>query len=257
MLLNNAASVTDQFSPLTIDFEASLDSDHTGMMLSWFPLEALALNPPAHLAGYAIDDTYRDAWIAAFRRLPFVPNPDSVESLEEAASQLHADINLVSSSLFSPRKVPLPNGVRWWSDECSAALALMRGTHGSEQRTRLKAFRLTVANARRAWADEYLDQAPPDRLWQAASWIKGRRASRIPPIRTPEGLSHDNALMSKAFHDRFFSVSPSPVSPSQCHGQVTVSFRDSCSGISERSRSRLGSRSREASRGLLGRRKVT
>ena len=215
VLLNDAASVTDQFSPLTIDFEASLDSDHAGMMLTWFPLEALALNLPAHLAGYAIDDAYQDAWIAAFRRLPLTPNPDTAETLDDAASQLHADINLTSSSLFSPRKAPIPNGVRWWSDECSAALALMRGTHGSEHRTHLKAFRLTVANARQTWADEYLDQAPPNRLWQAASWIKGRRVSYIPPIWTPEGLSHDNTLMSKAFHDHFFSVSPSPVVPSQ------------------------------------------
>jgi Reverse transcriptase (RNA-dependent DNA polymerase) len=62
---------------------------------------------------------------------------------------------------------------------------------------------MTIRNAKREWVDSLIDN-PDVSLWDMAKWRKGRRLKDVPPIMTPEGLSHDPGLMSDTFLSRFF-----------------------------------------------------
>ena len=56
-LINKAAAISGQISPLTISFSDSITSDHAALSLFWYPAEAIAITPPPELTGYAIDES--------------------------------------------------------------------------------------------------------------------------------------------------------------------------------------------------------
>ena len=51
-LINEAAAISGQISPLSISFMASVSSDHAALSLFWFPAESIAISPPPELTGY-------------------------------------------------------------------------------------------------------------------------------------------------------------------------------------------------------------
>jgi len=51
-LINEAAVISGQISPLSISFEDSVSSDHAALSLFWYPAEAIAIAPPPELTGY-------------------------------------------------------------------------------------------------------------------------------------------------------------------------------------------------------------
>jgi len=106
-LLNEAGAISGQISPLSTSFSDSLGSDHAALILSWHPAESIALAPPPHLVGFAVDDTLHASWTKAF--LPHTNPPiTDIPSLQLAADKLHDDINLASLLVFSPWKYPDP-----------------------------------------------------------------------------------------------------------------------------------------------------
>ena len=109
-LINEAAAISGQISPLLISFDASITSDHAALSLLWYPAEAIAIAPPPQLSGYAIDDLLVDSWTRIFGPLPAPPISD-IPSLILAANQLHTDIDYASSKVFHPKRFPDPRGV--------------------------------------------------------------------------------------------------------------------------------------------------
>ena len=212
-LLNEAASFSDQFTDLSISFNI-IPSDHAALSLSWYPVLAVATQPPPELTGYAVDDDGRGAWEKFFMALPAPPITD-IPNLQRAAQILHEDIDRASASVFPKRKAPDPRGVRWWNPLCSAALSLVRVSHGDERRRAVRELRNVLGQAKRDWAHDFLHQATTSHLWTAAKWRNGRSVTRIPPILSLAGLSHDPEQMAEAFRARFFSPTPTPVLPTQ------------------------------------------
>ena len=212
-LLNEVAAFSDQFTDISISFDI-IPSDHAALSISWYPVLAIATQPPPELTGFAVDDDGRVAWEKFFMALP-APIISDIPSLQSAAQVLHEDIDRASASIFPKRKAPDPRGVRWWNSLCSAALSLVRISNGEERRRAVQELRNVLGQAKRDWAHDFLHQATTSHLWTAAKWRNGRSVTRIPPILSLTGLSHDPCHMAKAFQARFFSATPSPVLLSQ------------------------------------------
>jgi len=100
-LINEAAAISGQISNLHISFQESISSDHAALCLLWYPAESIAITPPPSPSGYAVDDLLIDSWLKIFGPLLLIDISD-IPSLDRAATQLHADINLASSQVFSP-----------------------------------------------------------------------------------------------------------------------------------------------------------
>jgi len=214
-LLNEAAAISGQISDLQISFLESLSSDHAALRLLWYPAESIALSPPPVLTGYAVDDLYMDSWLKIFGPLPS-PSIHDIPSLDAAAIQLHHDIDLASSRVFSPRKAPDPRGVRWWNPECDAALSGVYANSGAPKKVAIKNLRKVIAQSKRQWAHDFLHHTTSTNLWEAAAWRKGRSIKRIPPLLVaPLRLSDDPAEMTEAFKNRFFLSDHHDVNPFQ------------------------------------------
>ena len=213
VLLNLPGVISDQFSPVSVSFESSLGSDHAAVFWHWTPLCAIPALPPRLLPGFKLDDTQRDAWVALFKALPS-PSITDQASTTLAASSLLDDINGTCASLFPRRQTADPRGARWWNADCSAALSLAKLTALTiSRRAANTGLRVTVREAKRAWAQHYLNSASPDQLWAATRWRKGRRVSTIPPLRATSELdpSADPAAQAEILRERFFSSAPRPV----------------------------------------------
>ena len=60
ILLNTRASISDQFSEVSISFPLSLGSDHAALFLSWTPITEIPPLAPTLLPGFVIDDDLHD-----------------------------------------------------------------------------------------------------------------------------------------------------------------------------------------------------
>ena len=59
--------------------------------------------------------------------------------------------------------------------------------------------------AKRKWADEYIEKA---QLWDVAAWRHGRKLSKVPSLRGPEGIVHTHKEVADLLSQHFFSKDP-------------------------------------------------
>lgn len=109
VLLNKAAAISDQFSDLSISFDV-VPSDHAALTIQWYPILAVAIQPPPELISFAVDEDRKLAWTKIFMSIPSIPITD-IPSLELAVEALHKDINHASSKVFWKWKALDPCGV--------------------------------------------------------------------------------------------------------------------------------------------------
>jgi hypothetical protein len=64
--------------------------------------------------------------------------------------------------------------------------------------------------AKRLWADDYIEKS---QLWEVAAWRHGRRASKVPSLKGPEGIVHTHEEISNVLSRRFFADTPPQVPP--------------------------------------------
>ena len=150
-LINEAAAISGQISPLSISFVDSVSSDHAALSLFWYPAEAIAIAPPPKLTGYQIDHNFFDEWSKFFTAL--LPEPtalSTIESLRAASISLHHDIDSTSASVFKQRKYPDPCGICWWNKDCNLALTAVysQNTHGPARKTAIRTLRNTIAQSK-------------------------------------------------------------------------------------------------------------
>jgi hypothetical protein len=128
-LLANSALLTSYCIPETcsVDFDASLGSDHASLGLSWmvyFPPAAVPL--PGHWKAVL---TSFDAWAATFAaqhvHVPRYPTADETTTL---ARDLDNVIDFACQASLSRTSRPKKGSIRWWSLDCTA---LMHTWHGS------------------------------------------------------------------------------------------------------------------------------
>jgi len=201
-LINEAAAISGQISPLSISFVDSISSDHAALSLFWYPAEAIAIAPPPKLTGYQVDHDFFDEWSKFFSALLPEPTPlTSIESLRAASISLHEDIDSASVSVFKRHKYPDPCGVRWWNKECNLALTAVyaQDLHGPAHKAAIRTLRNVIAQSKRQWAHDFLHHTTSENLWEAAAWRKGHSIKRIPPLLTSHAtLSHNPVHMSAA-----------------------------------------------------------
>jgi len=225
-LINEAAAISGQISPLHISFDGSITSDHASLSLLWYPAESIAIAPPPELSGYAIDDLLIDSWLKLFGPIE-PPSIHDIPSLITAAQRLHEDIDFASSRVFSKRRFPDPRGVRWWTQDCAAALTMVYSCTGQPKKDAICHLRRTIAKAKRVWAHDFLHHTTSDNLWEAAAWRKGRSIKRIPPLLTsPSHTTDDPKEMCEAFRKRFFVTDRPNVSPFQPDDPKPLPTRD-------------------------------
>ena len=126
--INEAAMHDDTFQELSIDFAASLGSDHAGLWLTHYLFQAVDHAPQdSWLPPYTIQDTAKEAWINNFRvdaRIPgHTVDPAEVEA---ESTRLSSYIEEISIATFEQRKEFSPRGARWWNNECQQAVCEVR-----------------------------------------------------------------------------------------------------------------------------------
>jgi len=196
-LINEAAVISGQISPLTISQCNSISSDHATLSLFWYPAESIAMAPPPKLSGYAVDDLLIKYWTKIFG--PLNPSPISdIPSLIAAAASLHHDIDHASARVFHKWKYPDPWGMRWWNQDCVIALTLIYSCKGQPKKDAIRHLRKMIASSKRQWAHDFLHHTTSDNLWEAVAWRKGRSIKRIPPLLTSNTtISHVPHVMSE------------------------------------------------------------
>jgi hypothetical protein len=209
---NEAAALATTFSGLEVDWEGSLGSDHAMLHVTGHTKEPSKWDDQKTNLGFLVDPDKGDEWTKAFKArshaFPFQPSPTEAEVEEEAAAFM-ADIHRTNIEIFRKRRPPHAKASPWWNAACALAAHTLRTAQGTEARSiaqgRLKG---TIKVAKRKWADEYIQKA---KLWDVAAWRHGRKLSKVPSLRGPEGIVHTHGEVSDILSKRFFSQTPPEV----------------------------------------------
>jgi hypothetical protein len=210
---NGAAIQNGTFSDLRIDWDDSLGSNHACL----FVLGTFGDNGPPppegeQDLGFVVDPERREEWTQAFRAqpagLPFSQTPTE-EDVEAAVEALTEAIHQANSQTFRRRRPHHPKASPWWNAACADAVQGLRNAQGTPEKARAQArLKGTIRAAKRLWADDYIEKS---QLWEVAVWRHGRRTSKVPSLRGPEGLAHTHGEISTILSQRFFADAPPQV----------------------------------------------
>jgi len=233
VLANDIARYSAQLGDVTVSLPDSLGSDHAALIFEIYPLDSIAIIPPLAPSGFKVDDELKDLWVKEFVMLlppclPYAPEHSTVpsdlsvirrgvtahESIDESLNLFNWAINEASRRTLKPNRVPDPRGVRWWNDACSMAHTLAQTAPAGRQRhLAARNLRNTVAEAKRAWAHEQLNEAvDAQNIWRLAKARKGRRTNLFPPLRNADNVLVDNPEQkADIFRAKFFPGEPRQV----------------------------------------------
>jgi hypothetical protein len=93
---------------------------------------------------------------------------------------------------------------KWWNNDCDQAFHNLRHVSSADRAHARSHFRAAVRSAKRNWAADIIQNTPQPEVWKHCQWAAGRPLRRIPPTRTPNGLSADPEAQSHAFATSFF-----------------------------------------------------
>jgi endonuclease/exonuclease/phosphatase family metal-dependent hydrolase len=215
VLVNQAASWTDQFAFDAVSFERSLGSDHALLSFTW-SLEFCTpdMDDLAAAPHWVVANLSRELWEDRFRSLPPCPQLVDAASCHATATRLTADLVETNDLFFDHARTPRARGFRWWNDACTGALRQLTDLpRGVERHHTFSLLRTTIRAAKHEWSEAVLIAATNDDkdLWAVAKWCKGRQVNIIPPLQSgSKGLvSGDHADMSTVLRWRF--VPPTPI----------------------------------------------
>jgi hypothetical protein len=124
------------------------------------------------------------------------------------------DIEKTCLMVFKVCKCFSPRGSTWWNEDCDTVATEVRNAQDLETRKAAsKNLQKEVSLAKRNWANDFLHNATPERLWTAAKWRFGRWQRLIPALATDTGLTDQPILMATALRQRFFKTSLAVVPP--------------------------------------------
>jgi hypothetical protein len=173
---NAAAILDDAFQEPTIDFAASMGSDHAGLWTTYQHVLESAINPLPQQTRYIIADNARELWEQRFQEVSPHDPPilTSTREVDQEALKLTQDIKQTCLMVFKVWKGFSPRGSTWWNDECDTVAAKVREAQDLETcKTASKNLRKEVRTAKRNWANKFLHDATPEHLWTAARWCFG------------------------------------------------------------------------------------
>ena len=209
---NEAAILASTFSELTIDWKGSMGSDHAMLRVSGHTDEPSAWQDQKTDLGFLVDPDKGEEWISTFKARSCAPlfqlTPTEAE-VEKEAEAFTADIHRTNEEIFCKRCPPHPKASPWWNPACALAAHNLREAQTPETKSVAQAkLKGTVRAAKRKWADEYIEKA---QLWEVAAWRHGRKTSKVPSLRGPEGIVHTHKEISDILSQRFFSQTPPQV----------------------------------------------
>jgi len=207
-LFNYAATDEHIFRSWNCSEELSFDSDHNGV--TW------TIHPPGELTdtnnesdiGIRIDPSKKSEWCAAFKAIiNSSPMPTQFRSTADIdlGAQVLIDALSKSTSTVMPRRTNrAPRRAKWWNSNCDQAFHNLRHAPSADRAHARSHFRAAVRSAKRTWAADIIKATPQPEVWKLCRWAAGRPNRRIPPIRTPNGLTADPEIQSHAFATSFF-----------------------------------------------------
>ncbi|QRW06896.1 Reverse transcriptase from mobile element jockey protein [Ceratobasidium sp. AG-Ba] len=205
---------------ILIDWESSeqlsLDSDHNGISWAIKIPEDNEFTLAPKLYQYSIDASREEDWTEAFhadmnsRSIPHdITNEDACQHV--AVSILEAMTKATHKTMPRTQVGNVARRCPWWDDACSMAvhnIVSYSQSDISDQDTwdALKGeLRRCIRTARRSHADRVTAEVSQcTDLWKLRNWTSGKRYSKMPPIRSPNGYATDPQTQSKVFIDSFF-----------------------------------------------------
>jgi hypothetical protein len=139
-------------------------------------------------------------------------------TLHEQLTTFDSAIKGACKTTLKPHQPPRPQGAPWWDKTCTTAQTGARLTQdGNERRKATKTLRHTIAQAKRRWAHEKLNEVVDAQdIWRMASVCHGRCTNSIQPLRNMmQQLVDDSKEKAALFKAWFFPEDPKPVSPVQ------------------------------------------
>lgn len=209
---NEAAIRASTFTGLTVDWEGSLGSDHAMLHVTGRTKQPSMQDNEETDLGFVVDPEKSEDWIKSFKTksqyFPFSSIPTETEVEKEAAA-FTADMHKTNEETFRKRRPFHPKAAPWWNAACAIAAGNLRDAGNTGIRARAQArLKGTVRAAKRKWADEYIEKA---QLWDVAAWRHGRKSSKVPSLRGPEGIVHTHEEVADLLSQRFFSKDPPEV----------------------------------------------
>ena len=207
---NLAVEMSLVITPPTLNWAASIGSDHAGIRTTWIPEGDAHLQrlPPLHSFDLDADDDTFKKWRATITLcLPPLTTPTSPDDLEEMAAATQAAIHLATEEHFEHKKCPPTRNNAWWNDACSKVAAELReassrGAPQEETTTLRKELTRVTRRAKREWADNVVANG---NIWEVAKWRHGRRSSNIAALRdTDNALTFEPETMARILAERFF-----------------------------------------------------
>ena len=197
-------------TPPTVDWAASIGSDHAGIRSFWILESAVRLQRLPLLRSFdldADDNTFKKWRSDISQRCPPLITPTSLEALESMALDLQNAIHEVTEEHFEHKRHPPSHNKAWWNDSCSKVATALRdaGARGAPQEectTLQKELTRVTRRAKREWADKVVSNG---NIWEVAKWRHGRRSSDIAALRnSDDSLTFDPEAMARILADRFF-----------------------------------------------------
>jgi hypothetical protein len=209
---NEAVIQASTFSGLAVDWEGSLGSDHAMLHISGCTCEPSSQHNRNTDLGFLVDLEKGEEWTKAFKARShapaFQPVPTEAEVKEEAAA-FTADIHKTNKEIFHKCRPFHPKASPWWNTACGFVVQNLRNARTMETRgiaqARLKG---TVRAAKQHWANDYIEKA---QLWDVAAWRHGRKVSKVPSLRGPEGIVHTHEEVADILSQCFFAQAPPEV----------------------------------------------
>jgi hypothetical protein len=209
---NEAAILASTFSGLRIDWEGSMGSDHAMLHISGHTSEPSPRSNQEADFGFIVDLEKGEEWTKAFKARSqaalFQLTPTEAE-VEKEAEAFMTDIHRTNEEILRKCCPPHPKASPWWNAACAVAAQNLRIAQTPEEKRKAqKKLKGTVRVAKRKWADEYIEKA---QLWDVAAWRHGRKTSKVPSMRGPDGIVHTHEEISDILSQRFFAQTPPEV----------------------------------------------
>ena len=195
------------FQGAELDWAGSINSDHALIRTIATPSVHV---PPAKTDRTNAFDTDLDAeewvrWHEVFHEhVPPLRPLSTPAEVDACLDAIYSAFNAACTAVMKRKGTAPAHNSRWWTEDCSdAAQALADATTQAARNHAAKHLKHTVRLAKRNWADHYITSA---NVWEVAAWRHGRRQTRIPALRGPDGDLHfDHDTMTDLLADRFFA----------------------------------------------------
>ena len=219
---NLAASLTLTLTPPTLDWEASLGSDHAGIRTQWLLEARPTLTHLRPLRTYKLDigpeEKRKWADTIALALPPLWEDLSSPTLIDDAARSLQAAVETACSKHMTHKKAPGARPNQWWSQECTDAVQTVRNAIAEDDENKRqdaqRSLRKVVKATKRSWADKLVTSGA---VWEVAKWRHGRKSSTIAALRNDHGeLTFDHEDVADLLARRFFTTDPGNV-PLQQH----------------------------------------